>query len=60
MDAWPRNFTLIVKERTKQNGGIKKQGWMGDLIPEYLTKEIFQIWMHKLGKLADLGEGWIK
>jgi hypothetical protein len=26
MDAWPMNFTLIVKERTKLKGGIKKQG----------------------------------
>jgi hypothetical protein len=57
MDAWPLNFTPTVKERTKLKGGIKKQGWMRDLIPEYLTKEILQIWMHKLGKLAGLGEG---
>jgi hypothetical protein len=38
MDAWPRNFTPTVMERTKLKGG-KKRGWKGDLIPEYLTKD---------------------
>jgi hypothetical protein len=38
MDAWPRNFTPTIMERTKLKGG-KKRGWKGDLIPEYLTKD---------------------
>ena len=38
MDAWPRNFTPTIMERTKLKGG-KKRGWKGGLIPEYLTKD---------------------